>query len=720
MKMKKIIITLISIIIITTFFGVFLNNGVYQASTNKKFIIATDTTYAPFEFQDVDGNSIGIDLDILNEIAKDQNFEYELKPLGFNAAVQALESGQVDAVIAGMTITEERQKKFDFSTPYFQSGIVMGIKDSNTVITSYADLKGHKVAVKVGTISADFAESLKDTYGFEITAFDETANMYEDVKSGNAVALFEDYPVLAYGITQGNGLKIVTAKEPAGSYGVAVQKGKNAEFLELFNAGLTNIETNGVYDQILSTYLADHKATTQTGKQIESVKGKKFIFATDTTYAPFEFQAENGEYIGIDLDLIQAIAKNQGFEYEMKSLGFNAAVQALESGQVDAVIAGMTITEERQKKFDFSTSYFESGIVMGIRDDNTTVKSYADLKGAKVAVKVGTISADFAESIQEEYGFEITTFDETANMYEDVKSGNAIALFEDYPVLAYGVSQGNGLKIVTEKEPAGSYGIAVRKGDNPELLAALNQGLENIIASNEYQAIMDTYLKPKESTQTSNTIFSLFIESWPKILSGLGTTLYLTFFSLFIALFIGVIFGLFSVSPNKLLNLLATFYIDIMRGIPLLVLAFMIYNGIPNLLNIKLAANIAGIITLSLNAGAYIAEIVRGGIEAVDLGQTEAARSLGLPYNKTMLKVILPQAIRIMIPSFVNQFVITLKDTSILSVIGIIELTQTGKLVIARNFESFRMWTIIAIVYIVIITILTKLSKVLEGRIKNG
>ncbi|GBU11098.1 amino acid ABC transporter permease [Erysipelotrichaceae bacterium] len=722
-KIMKIALT----VLLSTVFLLAAAGGNLHASSSKKYTIATDTTYAPFEFQDVNGNIIGIDVELLAAIAKEQNFTYELKPLGFNAAVQALESGQVDAVIAGMTITEARIQKFDFTEPYFESGIVMGIHASNTKIKGYADLKGQNIAVKLGTVSADFAEKNKEKYGYTITAFDETANMYEDVKSGNAQALFEDYPVLAYGITQGNGLKIVTAKEPSGSYGVAVQKGKNAEFLKSFNEGLAKIEKNGIYKKITEQYLGEQpkdiigSPDAIIGAKVVAVKGKNYGVATDTTYAPFEFQTEQGDFTGIDLELLAAIAADQEFTYDLKPLGFNAAVQALESGQVDAVIAGMTITDARKQKFDFSKAYFESGISMGVREDNDAIKTYADLKGQKVAVKIGTVSADFAEANQEKYGFNITKFDETANMYEDVKSGNAQALFEDYPVLAYGITQGNGLKIIGEKEPGGEYGIAIKKGGTPELLEALNQGLENIIASGEYQSILDKYLNSEPTQEIKgNTFFSLIGESYTNIIAGLATTLYLTFFSLIIALIIGLLLGLCSVSTNRILNGIATIYIDIMRGIPLLVLAFMIYNGIPNLLNIKLAANIAGIITLSLNAAAYIAEIVRGGIEAVDSGQMEAARSLGLPYGKTMRRVILPQAIRIMTPSFVNQFVITLKDTSILSVIGIVELTQTGKLVIARNFESFKMWTIIAVVYIIIITVLTKLSKKLEKRVKNG
>lgn len=223
--------------------------------------------------------------------------------------------------------------------------------------------------------------------------------------------------------------------------------------------------------------------------------GKTYIIATDTTFAPFEFQNDAGEYIGIDLDLLAAIAEDQGFQYELQYLGFNAAVQALESGQADGVIAGMSITEERQQKFDFSEAYFDSGVVMGIAADNEEITSYEDLAGKKVAVKIGTEGQAFAESIKEQYGFETVTFDTSDAMYLDVKGGNSVACFEDYPVMGYGISQGNGLKMVTEKEQGSSYGFAVGKEKNAELLEMFNTGLANLKESGKYQEILDTYIQ---------------------------------------------------------------------------------------------------------------------------------------------------------------------------------------------------------------------------------
>ncbi|SHI63569.1 polar amino acid transport system substrate-binding protein [Parasporobacterium paucivorans DSM 15970] len=225
-------------------------------SDEKVYQIATDTTFAPFEFQNKDGDYVGVDIELLAAIAEDQGFKYELQPLGFNAAVAALESNQADGVIAGMSITDDRKLKYDFSAAYYDSGVVMAVSASNDTIKSYEDLRGQKVAVKTGTEGASFAESIKDTYGFELVYFDESPFMYEDVKTGNTVACFEDYPVMGYGITQGNGLKMVTEMEKGSSYGFAVLKGKNAELLEKFDAGLENIKESGKYQEIIDKYIS--------------------------------------------------------------------------------------------------------------------------------------------------------------------------------------------------------------------------------------------------------------------------------------------------------------------------------------------------------------------------------------------------------------------------------------------------------------------------------
>lgn len=210
------------------------------------------------------------------------------------------------------------------------------------------------------------------------------------------------------------------------------------------------------------------------------------------------------------------------------------------------------------------------------------------------------------------------------------------------------------------------------------------------------------------------------------LLFAMGQTLLLALWGLFFACILGMIFGLLSVVRNKACNIIASIFVDVIRGVPMIVLAYFIFFGLPyafkNFLGSKvtLTALQAGTAALALNCGAYMAEIIRAGIQSVDPGQMEAARSLGLPYWRAMVRVVLPQAIRTMIPSIINQFIITLKDTSILSVIGFPELVNTAKNVIAISFQSFQVWGIVAVMYLIVITILSKIAKRLERRLNRG
>ena len=206
----------------------------------------------------------------------------------------------------------------------------------------------------------------------------------------------------------------------------------------------------------------------------------------------------------------------------------------------------------------------------------------------------------------------------------------------------------------------------------------------------------------------------------------MGQTLLLALCGLFFACIIGLVFGMMSVLKSKVCRAIAQIFVDIVRGVPMIVLAFFVFFGVPyffkNVIgrNILLSALTAGTICRALNCGAYMAEIIRAGIQSVDKGQMEAARSLGLTYWKSMFRVVLPQAIRTMIPSIINQFIITLKDTSILSVIGFPELVNSAKNVVAITFKSFETWLIVGIMYLIIITALSKLAKVLERRLNRG
>lgn len=210
------------------------------------------------------------------------------------------------------------------------------------------------------------------------------------------------------------------------------------------------------------------------------------------------------------------------------------------------------------------------------------------------------------------------------------------------------------------------------------------------------------------------------------LIRALGQTILLTLLSLFFAMIIGMIFGLMNVAHSRVFNLIGTVYVDAVRGVPLIVLAYFIYFGIPagmqgiGFTSFRLNALQAGTIALSMNCGAYMAEIIRAGIQSVDKGQMEAGRSLGLTYSAGMALIVVPQAVRTMIPSIINQFIITLKDTSILSAIAYPELTNVGKTIMGNTFKNLQTWAIVGIMYMVVIITLSKISKRIERRVNRG
>ena len=217
------------------------------------------------------------------------------------------------------------------------------------------------------------------------------------------------------------------------------------------------------------------------------------------------------------------------------------------------------------------------------------------------------------------------------------------------------------------------------------------------------------------------------IETYGQMLTvAMGHTLLLALWGLLFGCILGIIFGLASVVDNKISKTVSAIYVNLIRGVPMIVLAYFVYFGVPfgmkTLFDVKITLSPlqAGTICLALNCGAYMSEIIRAGIQSIDPGQMEAARSLGLSYWRSMFRVVLPQAIKNMIPSIVNQFIITLKDTSILSVIGFPELVNTAKNVVASTFLSFQTWGIVAVMYLVIILALQQVANALERRLNRG
>lgn len=246
---------------------------------------------------------------------------------------------------------------------------------------------------------------------------------------------------------------------------------------------------------IVASFAACSKSEDNKGITDAKKDEKTWIIATDTVFKPFEYTDASGNFVGIDVDILAAVAEDQGFKYQLNSLGWDASIAACQAGQADGMIAGASITEKRKSTgWIFSDGYFTATQCMAVAPDSA-IASFKDLRGKTVAVKNGTEGKTYAESLKDQYGFEVTILEDSPTMYQTVVGGQAVACFEDTPIMKASIKDGVTLKIVENSENEGApYGLAVFSADKQELLDMFNAGLKNIKANGKYDEIIKKYL----------------------------------------------------------------------------------------------------------------------------------------------------------------------------------------------------------------------------------
>ncbi|MDJ0660852.1 MAG: ABC transporter permease subunit [Crocosphaera sp.] len=455
-----------------------------------------------------------------------------------------------------------------------------------------------------------------------------------------------------------------------------------------------------------------------------SAETKVLKVAIEPTFPPFEMlNQETGSLEGFDIDLVKGMSLEAGFEIEFVSLPFDGIIPALQAETVDMAISAITITPQRSQTISFSRPYFKSGLAIAVRKDNQDIKGFDDLKNKKIAVQIGTTGAKKASDI---INAEISTFDSFPLVLQELVNNNVDALLNDAPVTLYAIKTGNlkGIKVVSELLTEEYYGIALPK--NSPYLNTINNTLLTLIENGTYQVIYQQWFAEKppplpatapglkavaESINIGHILFNL--------IKGTLITLELTGFSVFLGMIGGSLMAFARISPYLILKWLSQLYVDFFRGTPLLVQIFMVYFGLPALfqglgINVNLERLPAAVMALSLNASAYLAEIIRGGIQSIEKGQWEAARCLGMTSLQTMVFVIFPQAFRRMLPPLGNEFITILKDTSLVAVIGFEELFRQGQLIVATTYRAFEIYAAVALIYLGLTLISSKLFHWLE------
>jgi His/Glu/Gln/Arg/opine family amino acid ABC transporter permease subunit len=453
---------------------------------------------------------------------------------------------------------------------------------------------------------------------------------------------------------------------------------------------------------------------------------KTLIMATSPDYPPYQFKdtATSGDKIvGFDVDIAEYITQQLGYDLKINGIDFNGLIPALTAKRADFVMAGMTPTPERKKNVAFSNIYFEAKNTI-VSLDPKAYTNPEQLKGKKVGVQLGSIQQ---EAVKNWSGVTAIPLNKTSDIIQELKSKRLDAgVLENTIVRGY-IAANPGLVYheVPNTEAAGS---AIAFPKNSPLVEPFNQVIQQMQASGKIeelakkwfdrQATLETPEVPHESGLKLD--FNKIAPNIPYILAGIFITLQFSLVSAFFGFIWGTILALFKISTIKPLNIFSQAYTSIFRGTPLLVQLTLIYFATPQLTGYDITAFQAGILTFSLNSGAYISETIRAGIQAVDKGQKEACEALGIQYQLMMVDIILPQALKNILPALVNESINLLKDSTLVSVIGVEDMLRRAQIVGAEKYIYFEPLIFVAIVYYLMIITLTWGANGIERKLKSN
>ncbi|HDV4503184.1 TPA: ABC transporter permease subunit [Staphylococcus aureus] len=455
-----------------------------------------------------------------------------------------------------------------------------------------------------------------------------------------------------------------------------------------------------------------HAEQNQTWEKIKERGELRVGLSAD--YGPMEFEhTVNGktEYAGVDIDLAKKIAKDNNLKLKIVNMSFDSLLGALKTGKIDIIISGMTSTPERKKQVDFSDSYMMTKNIMLVKKDKVSeYKDIKDFNNKKVGAQKGTEQEKIAQTEIENAS--ITSLSRLPDVILALKSGKVEGAVVEKPVAEAYLKQNPKLGISNVKfnEEEKDTVIAVPK-DSPKLLSQINKTIKEV----KDKGLIDKYMTNAANAMNDDSGFISKYGSF--FLKGIKITILISLIGVALGSILGAFVALMKLSKIKIISWIASIYIEILRGTPMLVQVFIVFFGITAALGLDISALVCGTIALVINSSAYIAEIIRAGINAVDKGQMEAARSLGLNYRQTMKSVIMPQAIKNILPALGNEFVTLIKESSIVSTIGVGEIMFNAQVVQGISFDPFTPLLVAAALYFVLTFVLTRIMNMIEGRL---
>lgn len=448
-------------------------------------------------------------------------------------------------------------------------------------------------------------------------------------------------------------------------------------------------------------------------------KKEKLILATEASFAPYEYY-ENGEIVGIDIDIAKEIANRLDMELEIKDVYFDSIISEIKTEKSDIGAAGISYTEERNKEVDFTINYMDSRQVLIVKkNSDVTINNFYN---KKIAVQLGTIIDDY---LTENYkSMEIIREKKFLAAIEDLIDNKVDGVIMDEIPARELIN--DDLVILDEAILEDHYGMIIKKG-NDNLLKVANEVILELKNNGRIDEFllrhMGIHLKEEDYTIVDKIYNSIIKDDRYKfILEGLKNTLTIALGAVLIGIFLGTFLAIIrnihdTTDKFKILNFIAKGYITIIRGTPSILQLMIIYYVVFKTTNINIV--LVGIMSFGINSAAYVAEIVRAGINSVDKGQKEAAFALGLGYKQVMINIVIPSALKNILPALGNEFITLVKETSVGAYIGIIELTKASDIIASRTYDYFFPLIIIALIYLCITIFLTKLISIMERKLNH-
>ena len=460
---------------------------------------------------------------------------------------------------------------------------------------------------------------------------------------------------------------------------------------------------------------------------------EEIVVGTNAEYSPFEYRDSDGELTGFDYDLLEAIAEVQGIELVWNDLPFDSLMGSMEAGDIQIIAAAVGPTEERARSVDFSDVYY-TGSQSIICSEGADITEFADLTGKTVAGLEGSMSDLIVSGENTDYGVvedaDVTRFKTASSAVMELMNQGADAVVIDTIMAEIYCAQTTGITYTEVPGTEEDTVFCIQKG-NEELTELINEGLAKVKENGTYDELYEKYFSGEgqetvavdEEQGFLGKLKFIFLDEnrWQYYLSGVEVTILISILSTLAGTVIGLFVAIIRLRADRMKRKsiaagIAALYVDIIRGTPSVLQLMIIYFAVFH----SRLGYVAAVVSFGINSGAYVSEVIRGGILAVDKGQMEAGRSLGMSYGDTMSFVILPQAVKNILPALGNEFVQLIKETSILGYVGILDLTKAASYVSSRTYQMFIPLVAAGVIYYVIVKLLTVLLRKFERRLRDS